>query len=101
VRFVVTRRARRDIQAIQAFYDQSRYAQNWFEGQLREAAQHLLSAPLTALYKPELTSLDVRFWLMKPYWLVIRQDGDSLLLLAIVHTSRNLQKVLRDKGLVQ
>jgi hypothetical protein len=46
--------------------------------------------------RPDLTRQDVRFWLIENYWLILQPRTDSLLIIAVAHTSRDIRTLLKD-----
>ena len=47
--------------------------------------------------RSDLTSIDVHFYFVEPYFLVYRRGVDPLPILAIVHGSRDLKRLLRKR----
>jgi toxin ParE1/3/4 len=101
----VTRRARLDRVARAELRD----ASNWMAGDNRRAARRFRRAvdqaalflaehPFVGADEPDLAKPPYRVWHLKgfPYLVVYRPEPAPVTILRIVHTSRDLQSLLRD-----
>lgn len=94
MRVVLSARAGRDIEAvIESLGDPSRAADT-FTARIDAAVAHLTHFPETAIRRVELTDENVFFWLVEPFWFVLRKEAEQLLVLAVPHCSQDLRRVL-------
>ncbi len=84
-----------DLRAIQAYYQAPSAASDRFTGEIGNAIRHLSHYPGTALVRLELSKKQVRFWLVRPYWIVLQSAPEQLTVVAVLHCSRNVSRELR------
>ena len=95
MRVTVAQRARQDRDEILSFLQAPSMAGDLFIRDVAEGVRHLTQFPDTAVRRRDLTSHDVRFWLVSPYFLVIQLEQETTALIAILHSSRNIRRELR------
>ncbi|WP_419804482.1 type II toxin-antitoxin system RelE/ParE family toxin [Terriglobus sp.] len=96
-RIEVTRQARLDRDEIIDFYGENSYGANRFIEQVNDAFMHLQRWPDSAGQHPHITKRHVRFWLIDPYYIVLLRKQDTLIIIAILHTSRSISNELRSR----
>jgi plasmid stabilization system protein ParE len=99
VKVVLSASARDDVKQIRLRYAKSPYARKWFARVLSGAIRHLERFPGTAQRRPDVSGYDVFFWRAESFWLVLQQEPDITIIVAVVHTSRELNQALRDLAL--
>jgi plasmid stabilization system protein ParE len=86
--------ARSDIQDILAFYRSSSASAGEFGALIQTAGDHLSHFPYTGHRRRDLTQANVCFWFADPYLLVFEVGNDMLSIVAVLHSSRHVSKIL-------
>jgi plasmid stabilization system protein ParE len=89
--------AQADIQETLAFYRAPSRLGDEFSGDLRGAIMHLREWPFTGHRRRDLTKADVCFWTFGFYYLVVRVSDGMLSIVAVIHTSRNVARILKNR----
>ena len=63
---------------------------------LASAVTHLEACPDTAVRRRDLTRRDVNFWLVDPYWLVLKRTDDAIFVVGVTHCSRKLKPIIHE-----
>lgn len=86
-----------DVQEILYFYRAPSALGDAFNRDIQDAISHLRQWPYTGHRRRDLTSKDVCFWFFAPYFLVVQVQDDFLSIVAVLHSSRNIARVLRKR----
>lgn len=96
MRVLFTPKCERDILKIVEYCESRGVSSTWFRRGLAEAVAHLEAHPDTAVRRRDLTRRDVLFWLMGPYWLVLKRTNDVLFVVTVSHCSRKLGPLIHE-----
>ncbi len=90
---VLTKRADRDLDEIQSYYEIAQGFSEWIAKQLEDAFEHILRWPQTGHHWLELLSSAYLFLAVTPYRIVYMIQGDHLIVVTIRHGARDLNKL--------
>jgi plasmid stabilization system protein ParE len=94
--------ARSDIFQIWSYIaDDSEEIADRVEQAIYDACSFLSEAPKSGHFRRDLTNRPVRFWSLTRYpryLLVYRPDTEPLQILAVLHGSRNIQRILKQRA---
>ncbi len=68
------------------------------EEAIHAACAFLADTPHAGSVREDLTTLPLRFWLVKPYrnyWVVYNPEKEPLQVIRIIHAARNIPRILR------
>src|SRR5665213_2853348 len=68
-----------------------------FNATVAFAVAHLRQWPYTGHRRRDLTRRDVCFWYEKPYLVAIQISGETLTIVAVLHGSRDMSRVLKKR----
>ncbi len=94
MRIVMAESARADLRETLSFYRAPSHLADMFAFTFESAVQHLRQWPYTGHRRRDLTKADVCFWFEDPYFFVFHIDGNTLSIVAILHSARNVARVL-------
>ena len=86
-----------DLRDIEDFLHRPSRQSAEFSALMHDAISHLERWPGTATSRADLTNLDVVFWFAHPYHLVMKRESERLVVIAILHSSRNIRRELRKR----
>lgn len=89
--------ARQDIQQVLDFYGAPTVASDIFSSRTEAALLHLCKWPNTGHRRVDLTEHDVFFYLAKPYFLIYQVQKETLSVVSVLHTSRNIPTILKKR----
>jgi plasmid stabilization system protein ParE len=92
-----THAANEDLREILAFFGAPSPTANDFNRDLFEAVDHIRRWPYTGHRRRDLTKRDVCFWYFAPYFVVFHVAPELLTIVAILHSSRHIARVLRKR----
>jgi plasmid stabilization system protein ParE len=92
-----TETADQDIQQVLDFYGAPTTASDIFSSRIETALLHLCKWPDTGHRRIDLTQHDVRFYLAKPYFIVYQVSGETLSVVSVLHSSRNIPFILKHR----
>ena len=95
VRFAET--AERDVIETLAYYQAPSAMGDGFNAIIAIAIKYLAAWPFTGHRRRDLTKADVCFWFEDPYLLVFQINGETLSIVAVLHSSRNVVRILRQR----
>jgi len=95
VRFAET--AERDLIETLAYYQAPSAMGDGFNAVIALAIKHLTEWPYTGHRRRDLTKANVCFWFEDPYLLVFQVSGETLSIVAVLHSSRNVARILRQR----
>lgn len=61
------------------------------------AARHIERWPYSGHRRRDLSKADICFWFEDPYFLVFLIKGDTLFIVAFLHSARNIPPILRNR----
>ncbi len=93
----VSAEAFQDVQDILAFYDDRPALRNRIAEQIEQAVLHLCEWPYSGHTRHILIDEDVLFWLTDPYFLIYRTRPETVHLIAVLHTARDIKRILRTR----
>ena len=70
----------------------SAYYAKWFIAKIIEAAEHLANFPLVGRLVPEAEQENIRELLFHHYRIIYRVEEERILILAVIHGSRDLSR---------
>jgi plasmid stabilization system protein ParE len=97
MRIVLSETAKTDIQETLSFYRAPSQLADVFSYTFEAGARHLEQWPYTGHRRRDLTKADVCFWFEDPYLLIFQISGETLSIVAILHSSRNVVRILRQR----
>ena len=97
MRIEFTATAEQDIQQVLDFYGAPTSASDIFSSRTEAALLHLCKWPDTGHRRTDLTEHDVLFYLAKPYFIVYRIDSETLSVISVLHTARNIPSILKKR----
>jgi plasmid stabilization system protein ParE len=95
--FEIARAAQEDVQQILHFYRSPSASSDVFNFRLQQEIAYLRQWPFTGHRRRDLTSKDVCFWYFEPYFLVIHLQPGLLSIVAVLHASRNIARILKKR----
>jgi plasmid stabilization system protein ParE len=95
--FEVVRAADDNVREIVHFLRAPSGLADTFNRDLYQAISHLRQWPYAGHRRRDLTKDDVCFWYFEPYFLVVRVKDDMLSIVAVLHGSRNVARILRKR----
>jgi plasmid stabilization system protein ParE len=95
--YEVAEAAKADVSGTLAFHNAPSRHSALFSLALSQAIRHLSQWPKTGHRRRDLTSQDLCFWTFDDYYIVFRLRTDLLSIVAILHTSRNVARILRSR----
>ncbi len=93
----VTETAEQDILETLHFFRAPSAMGDSFQALVAEAGRHLRQWPYTGHRRPDLTDKDVCFWTEGNYLFVLAIRGEELSILAVLHSKRDVAKILRKR----
>ncbi len=93
----VSETARQDRDQVLRFLQAPSDAADLFIRDIALGVRHLEKFPDTAVRRRDLTSYDVHFWYVAPYFLVVTRAPELTNLIAILHSSQNIRRELRKR----
>ena len=97
IRFKVAQAALEDISDILSYYGAPSSAADAFSDGFTDQVQHLRQWPYTGHRRRDLTGTDVCFWQFDPYLIVFNIQDELLSVVAVLHSARNIRKILRKR----
>jgi len=97
ISFKIADAAFADVAEILQFYRAPSALGDTFNRDLGGAIHHLRQWPYTGHRRRDLTKKDVCFWFFDPYFLVVRVGDDLLSIVAVLHSSRHIARILRKR----
>ncbi len=91
--FRIADEARCDIRRIAAYYKKTSGSNHWFLDQVDEAIEHLVRFPASGHHRNELKNPSLRCWVFAPYILIYRTEADVIVIVSVVHSSRDLFQI--------
>lgn len=95
--FEIAEAAKADVKETLSFYRAPSRLGDEFSSNLRMAITHVRAWPNTGHRRRDLTKEDVCFWTFEPYYLVIQVSDQLLSVVAVLHTSRNIARILKGR----
>ena len=86
-----------DLRDIERFLHSPSRASAEFSAIIHHGVQHLAQWPGTAVRREDLSTADVLFWFESPYFFVLREQPNRLMIVAVMHASRNIRRELRKR----
>jgi plasmid stabilization system protein ParE len=96
MRLQIAEVAAADVREILNFYWSRAAADNFNRG-LDDNLHYLRQWPYTGHRRRDLTRHDVCFWLFDPYLIVLTIRADMLSVVAVLHSSRDVARILRGR----
>ncbi len=96
MKLLLTPRAERDLDNIQSYYEDGHGSSVWIVEQMDAAFRHLRRWPRSGRHRLELLGPDYWFWIAASYVIVYSILDDKLIVITLLHGSRNLTSALRD-----
>lgn len=97
MRFVITDTARADVLETMTYYRAPSQTADALSSVFYSGIRHLRKWPYTGHRRRDLTKEDVCFWFEAPYLFVIKIEDDVFFVVAVLHSSRNVARVLRQR----
>jgi plasmid stabilization system protein ParE len=86
-----------DVEEILQFFRAPSGLGDAFNRDIGDAIHHLRQWPYTGHRRRDLTKADVCFWFFDPYFLVVRIDNNLLSIVAVLHSSRHIARILKKR----
>jgi plasmid stabilization system protein ParE len=97
MRLKIAEAASEDVRSILHFYRSPSATADAFSKGLDSELLYLRQWPYTGHRRRDLTKEDVCFWLFAPYLLVLQIRGNLLHVVAVLHSSRHVARILRKR----
>ncbi len=94
----MTRRAESELDRIQAYYEDTTNSSLQVVERFDAAFNHLCRWPRSGRQRPELLGSGYLFWPVSPYTIVYKVDIGSIIIVAVLHGSRDLESALSSTG---
>lgn len=97
MQIVLAENARADLHEILVYYRAPSHMGDEFNALFASAVTHLERWPYTGHRRRDLTAADVCFWYEAPHYFVFQISNEQHSIAAILHSSRNVARVLRQR----
>jgi plasmid stabilization system protein ParE len=94
---VLSESARSDLRETLSFYRAPSRASDALSYTFERGASHLEKWPYTGHRRRDLSKADICFWFEDPYYFVFQIKGDTLFVIAFLHSARNIPPILRKR----
>jgi plasmid stabilization system protein ParE len=97
MRIVMSTNARADLRETLNFYRAPSQLADAFSYAFESGVRHLRQWPYTGHRRRDLVKEDVCFWFEDPFFLVIQITDETLSIIAVLHSSRDVSRILRQR----